>query len=584
MSRPLLPDLFVLASRAADNAARPPANPFDAGTVRLTLPERRSSATFHVFAADPSRVQTFYDPESDRAVYLLGRAAHPHVGASSLIEWCARTAMLESPTALRELYGHFVILIEDRARQQISFVSDVLGVRPWFVGAHDGRLVAGSDVLSICDAGLSKGEINYDAVSCWLRYNQELLGASIVLDYHNLAPGSISTFDRAGRMIGRTCYGCFEVDEQVVGQEQLVDDLHERVSRAFAALTRDADEINLPLSGGFDSRYLAALSARGQSQRRVPFRLTTIRTAAHETVPAQRVADALGQPLRILPIDRHILDLFDDPIVFGPAGFPTGRNLTSALARQQPGVPLLSGFLGDGLMRASLTQAGNHYFDLEQRRASVEEMTDAADRRYRLKINRIDLLGSTVAKCVEQRAKRTLACVLSAAQACGKPQTYADIYHRQRFYFANIFLQHLDATEALIPFASWELVNYRMSHARSCYGTNTYQALFRRHFPCLADIPHSSAFEKTSGSGIHRAFRRPTRHLRRWSNDLLRSALGHPATRELASTCRFRMLSMLPSGLLAEPQYQTEIIFLRKLQAFEQRLRACDLRLDWNAI
>ena len=48
---------------------------------------------------------------------------------------------------------------------------------------------------------------------------------------------------------------------------------------------------------------------------------------------AGRVAKLLGLPLSVIPCERSKIDLFPDPLYFLPEGFPTPRNLTSALAR-----------------------------------------------------------------------------------------------------------------------------------------------------------------------------------------------------------------------------------------------------------
>ena len=79
-------------------------------------------------------------------------------------------------------------------------------------------------------------------------------------------------------------------------------------------------------------------------------RAVTMQTREYEVAIAIQVAAAMNHPLQLLRGRRRILDLFDEPFAFNAAGFPTGRNLTNALAARFPGMPLVSGFMGDGVI------------------------------------------------------------------------------------------------------------------------------------------------------------------------------------------------------------------------------------------
>jgi hypothetical protein len=169
-----------------------------------------------------------------------------------------------------------------------------------------------------------------------------------------------------------------------------------------------------------------------------------------------------------------------------------------------------------------------------------------------------------------------------AGQAAGKPLMHVELYNRQRFYFANIFLQHLDAAEAMVPYYCWSLINYRMRHARSSFYPENYPLLFQRYVPQIAGIPHSSHFRdlaKASGKPV--AEPSAPRHLRGWSMDLL----GALAVSSSASAIdRRKLLFRLPAGFLGKARYQNELMFLYKLHAFEQTLSACGVEVDWEKV
>jgi hypothetical protein len=572
------PDVFVIGASGGRSGS---VNPF-ADTTRITLPDRRGhAATFDAFAACNRRVQSHYDDATDCAVYLLGRAVHPSITQSSaLLKWCASTALSENPSGFRDLVGHFVILIDDRKSQEIHFVSDVLGARPWFVGTNNGQLIAGTDVLKISEAGLSSGQVNYNAVACWFRYNQECTGDSVLEDYRNILPAAVSVFNAAGKLLRSREWGMIDFGDTEIPRQQMLDGLHDRVKAAFDLLVRDADEINLPLSGGFDSRLLAAMASTHDKSR---YHFTNIRTGRHEVVPARQVAEALGLELQTIGIARNTLDLYDDPFAFHGSGFPTGRNLTSAVARGKPDMTLVSGFMGDTLMRKSLAAKGNAYYEKDYTTSNIEEQVQSTDKRWLLLTNRVDLLRESVAKGILRRTRESMHEIIRRSRSAAKPLSHADLYGRQRLYFSNIFLQHLDSAEAALPFYSHDLINFRMHHSRNCLFDDNYPELFGRYFPQIASIPHSSKLDSGYNTGTRaKILRKPTRHLRRWSTTLLR--MFNPSNPTAAAAKPSSLLTCLPSGLLAEAHHQTEIIFLAKLQVFEERLRQCNVNLNWNAM
>ena len=100
---------------------------------------------------------------------------------------------------------------------------------------------------------------------------------------------------------------------------------------------------------------------------------------------------------------------------------------------------------------------------------SVVELAEAMHNKHTLPINRLDLLRDEIAQHVNERALATMQRAVKCGIDSGKASFHVDLYCRQRCYIANIFLQHLDIAEPLLPFYSWDLINYRMSHAIECF-------------------------------------------------------------------------------------------------------------------
>ena len=545
-------------------------NPF-AETTRITTPSNAKPA-FEVYAGNPQRVRAFYDAPADRAVYLWGIAVHASgKSGDALLSWISATAEGNSLAPLRELQGHFIAAIEDRRRGTVLFIPDVLGLRPWYVGSFRDRLVAGSDVPSMCSAGLSAGEVDYDAVASWLQYNFDCTGGSIVRDFKRLAPGAVSTYDPTGRLISEKPYASLEFAYRQEHPEELLDTLQEIASRSFDSLVNDLDEVTIPLSGGYDSRYIAALASR---RKKLRVHLITVETKPWETPLAQKVAHALGQPLRVIDAKPHVLDLFDDPFAFDAAGFPSGRNLTCAAAGAHTGAAVISGFLGDRLMRSTMTRIGTEYFGKDEQKLELPALVQAAHGLYQMKLNRLDVLDHRIETAIKQRALNCMMGLVERGAAAGKALSHADLFGRHRFYLSNIFYHHLDDAEALLPFYSWKLLNPHTSLAIASYRADKHERIFGKYFPEIAGIPHNHHIEsKVATEGA-------SRHLRRWARGVL-AAVG---SGNMPAANKRKILSRLPSALLGSPKHQTEILFVRKLLAFTERLRACNLRFDPHLI
>ena len=204
-----------------------------------------------------TRLETFVSREHGSCVYLWGRPAHASVSSFDLPAWCAEIVARKRFDCFRELLGTFAAIVDEPQDGRITMVSDILGIRPMFVGRRDGRYVFGSDVWALHQAGASGGDCNYDAVSTWLAYGYNCTDGSLFSDLRRLAPGA-ATVLQDGRM-EEIPYATLEVGDRIASVEQAAGDLHDIVAADVRILIAGQKDITVALSGGFDSRYLLAL-------------------------------------------------------------------------------------------------------------------------------------------------------------------------------------------------------------------------------------------------------------------------------------------------------------------------------------
>lgn len=560
--------VYALGRPSAPAPQQP--NPFS-NTQCVTLPAVAGAAGIDVFAPGARHVAAFYDATQDRAIYLLGRALHRRLSGDAMLRWCGESAETD-PAALRELMGHFVILIDDRRRGRIRMISDPLGVRPWFFGAVGGRLAAGANVLGLCDAGLTRGQVSYDSIASWLCYNFDCTEGSIAADYRRLPPATIATCDAAGRPLDEHAYAPMQFCDEKLPTDEVTDRLFHAVQQNFAQLVDGHERVQIPLSGGFDSRLLCALALQRDKPRAT---FVSVASKPKELQVAREVAQALQLPLQVIPRGRSLLDLHEDPLWFRPEGQPTARNLTNAIVNRAPGVPIVSGFAGDAFMRLPVNEAIRQYLALDDQNLDDAGIVDASHWRFMQPTHRMDLLQPRVAGNVQERARAAMLGVVRQGRKSGRPVTALNFLTRVRLYFAGIFLSHLEKADALLPFYSWDLIELRTRYHRSFSG-EMYPNLFRRHVPAIAHILHES---QVSFSRIYRPY--PTRHLPRWAAKLMRAMSRRQLCEAIVPK---KLVKRLPAALFCANASETEVGFLYRLQAMQERLQRANLKIDWSCM
>ncbi len=540
-------------------------NPFS-GTVRRTM---KSAGThpvgLEIFAGPAATLSAWQDQQTECCAYLWGHAGHP-AHRDDLLPWCAQIIAQGDASKLSELVGHFLIIVDDRARQRIHFVTDVLGMRPWFLSTRSGRLVGGSDVWELHRAGLIGSEIDHDVVGAWIYYVQEFHGKSLFKDCRRLAHSSLSTW-QAGRLAS-TSYLDFEIGDRIVSREEMAAIVHEQVMRDFDALTDGLTETSLGLSGGFDSRYLAALAVRKPG-----LKLSAHVVANDETelTIAQRVADALELKLDVIATDGTEWNMYDQPYAFRGDGLPMTRQVCQLIAQRRPGVPMINGFMGDAVLRGARDQ----WFEKTDRE-TTGDLADVLFRAYDSQVNRLDLLSEKTLARVKAQAIAPLRDWVDRGRPLGKPFIYLGLFNRHGLYVSNNFLQHLDWCEAILPLCTPGLIGLRFSHDYSCFGWDFYEYLIASRFPELQRIPHNSKLPRPD-----KAPAQVSRASRAWAAELL-AVLARPGTLTLVNRRKAipRLLGVLAGRRDVEPVAR----FLQRLWLLEKRCRQNNIPFDWSAI
>ena len=546
----------------------------DAVSVRTVGDVRRvdpldGRSRLALFAAPSAGVRMVESPAHQARVYVWGQPSHSSVRRKDLAEWCAAAVARQQFGLFRDVLGTFVVLVDEPMKRRLTIVTDVLGIRPMFTSVPGAPFVFGSSVWALVDAGLITPTVDYDAVSAWVAYGFNCTDGSLFSGIRRVPPGAALVVED-GRMT-TTSYATWAIGARPQSVEQAAEDIHDIVSSDVRTLLCEEPSVVVPLSGGYDSRYLLALC------KELPTRLDTVvnvRFSPAEGEVATRVAEALEVPLETVQVDGSVWDIYDTVHYFTPDGFPISRFVTFCLAQRSPSIPMMNGFLGDSLVRGS-----NDRFDGTDEDECGSDLASVLQQKH-LAISLNLFRPQTSARILERaRAPMAGAAVRGGRQVFG----WADLYLRQRHYIASNFLQHLDSAEAVLPFYSWRLIAYKLAHSREAFSRLTYQRLFERHFPKLAAVPHAADLpDQRPGVAVAEC-------AVRWARELMVPLVKSGWLTALSTRQCLSLVSLGTSQLPAVNEHLAAVVedavfTCRRLYLLEHRLRGAGFAFSWNAL
>jgi hypothetical protein len=395
-------------------------------------------------------------------------------------DWAAWHAMAEREAQFYNLIG--------AADSELRIESDPIGLKPFYIAALDHGTLIASRILDI------------------LRAAPELAAPVDPLAVYQLmmfrAPmGERTLHQRVKRSISGGCYRWSpERGLQVTQGRRLsappvdaglfVDDALERIKEALVRSLREkaanlSGPIALSLSGGFDSRLLAAVAV----EIGLPVQAYSFGRSYHpEIQSAKATARTLGLPLEILPYpaDGSIQRLpFHLETVEGTADLATSL-IANLFAIDRPaGTPMLHGFAGDPI-------AGNHLRHLAPKDYRTLDTLADGVMRFNGGASPIDfaaLLNVPVSRDAVRDEIRA-----SLPEGCQPHQAYTlwDFEHKQRRYVGSHFPMIGDRFDTIAPYYDRDLFAIWLSVPPvGLDGRSLFRKFLTKYYPALARIPHS---------------------------------------------------------------------------------------------
>jgi asparagine synthase (glutamine-hydrolysing) len=258
------------------------------------------------------------------------------------------------------LRGMFAAAVWDGRRRRLVLARDRYGIKPLYYRHESGELAFASELRA-----LPRGEIDLDALECFLAFNSIPAPYSIFREIRKLPAGHLLVWEESGSVsVARYARpGPLPAGELRTGDEaELVEELRARLRDSVRAHLLADVPVGVLLSGGVDSAVLAALAARETPEPVHTFTIGFAERSFDERADARRVAEMYGtnhhellvrpEPELLLPA---LADVFDEPFADSSA-LPT--YLVSELAAAHVKVAL-SGEGGDELFGGYYTYAAD---------------------------------------------------------------------------------------------------------------------------------------------------------------------------------------------------------------------------------
>ena len=270
------------------------------------------------------------------------------------LEFAAKFGAAEACQAAN---GMFAFAIWDRSDLKLTLGRDRFGQKPLYYGNVDGSFYFASELKAIRKVTQSSLELDYEALSLYLRHSYIPAPWSIYRDIRKLEPGHIieisgtspddwqlTTFWSAANCIANARQTPFggTLDEAV-------DELERLATVSVKECMISDVPLGALLSGGIDSSVVTALMASSQTSQVKTFSIGFDKTMYDESKYAENVARHLKTDHTTLNISEdHLIDvipelanLYDEPFA-DSSQIPT--HLVSKLARDHVTVALT----GDG--------------------------------------------------------------------------------------------------------------------------------------------------------------------------------------------------------------------------------------------
>jgi asparagine synthase (glutamine-hydrolysing) len=459
------PSFFYLGSEPEDEGGRP-----------MASDENGSVLMFSGFIA------------SDQLPAANGAGGGSDIAASLL-----RLYRQSGPGGLVGLNGRYVIAVWDAGKRRLALMNDLLGLKPAFFWSDEGGFAFSSSVWPIACHPRFRKKLSPEGVADMLLFNHQQGDGTLFQGVTLLPPGSITTVQCGEVKSERVSPVPHTTERWHWGIERTADAMHELIGQGLARRVPDGVSLQLPLSGGMDSRVMLGFLRR----RRVHVRTITQHQPGLYGLDrryAKRLARRARVPNRPVPIPDDFLArhrLLSVLIGGGLYDIHVSRYL-ALIDHLDPSELVVSGYMG-GELTGQLHTSDRDFAGPEEQFALV--LAEANKHRFPPAGAR-ELLDGSAEGLVEERVNGYRQFFFSQDGEFSHRYNNWNLLQFQRRYtsFQPFYFEQFGPVRT--PYYDRDYVEFVCSLPFAALeGQRAYREMQSRHFPELAKIPDTNTGE-----------------------------------------------------------------------------------------
>lgn len=449
-----------------------------------------SSGEYHVrsgdsfaLAARPAGGSVTVRSTKQRDVILLGSLVSEAVAPGSALDWAVAAVEAARWEQLKALQGVFVLIVADPAGGVVTVVSDLLGIKPFYIAQLQGATI-------LCDRAevplrCGGGRIDPLGLGGWLHFGTPLVERTLFDGIRRIPAATVMRAD--GQGLTQHQYWTPPVAEEPTGVEELMDGVYGDFAASLERLLGPYDRATVLLSGGFDSRLNLLTALR---LGRVKLDAVTVPYNDAERKIAAQLAEMAGVPCRRIEPDGSVWDAFNSMWYIHPDGFPITKNLTwlCVTAPGSPG-PFIDGSISSVAVRC-LT--GDPADGPPPDRDAAKKFVWKAHSHFNPQVFFKPDMAQRIVSLGGQAADELSDAIGWHSKFCLRWDTCQD----ERRYTPINFLQYEHLAPSVQPFYDRALIERRLRHPNRLFTKDFYHGMLRMQFGAPGALPHSSDLPK----------------------------------------------------------------------------------------
>jgi hypothetical protein len=401
------------------------------------------------------------------------------------------------PEGLSGLNGLYVVIIWDKESRKLHIVNDRYGFRKLYYWSSHDKFVFASEYKAISWFPDFSKKIDEFAFANLMSFGYVLDDRTLFENIKLLPPASIAVVQDAAFSIKKYWdYSFYEEGEARLSEDEYIDGFAEKLTNAVKKRVQGVDRLAIPLSGGLDSRTMAAVLHKLNM-------VDYVKAYSHghrhcyDVRFGKQIAKKLGFAHETIEIKPDFIEKYSKSFQYlseGMAACDWAWRIDDQkrIISKDNINAVLTGFLGDVLCRLYMSEKGLSGANNEDAvRTIYKTHTDSFnDEEIAYYLNQnlyAKIKGQNFEVIRETYYNATTDSILNRAR-------YVNLHQRQR-RFTSTLLDHYEFfANTVSPFIENEFVDFILHvPAELQVKQSLYKKMLIRHFPKVVKIGHSDS-------------------------------------------------------------------------------------------